>query len=98
MGKDKNYWFKRKRYGWGYTPVTWHGWLTVITYIALTMAGVFVILPEPSAASTDTLDAARYAVFMGFNTAIVLVISRAKGPKPRWRWGKKPGDSPKEDF
>lgn len=31
----KKLWFKRKLYGWGWTPVKWQGWLTIIIYIAL---------------------------------------------------------------
>ena len=22
-------WFKRRKFGWGWTPVTWQGWLTI---------------------------------------------------------------------
>jgi|GEM_PF-653106 hypothetical protein len=32
---EKNYWFAPKRYKYGYTPVTWQGWVC---------AGVLVIL------------------------------------------------------
>lgn len=98
MSNSREYWFKRKRYGWGYTPVTWHGWLTVVIFFVLCVSGAVAMLPKESAASSDTLIAAKFAVFIGFNTAIMLIISLAKGPKPYWRWGKKPGDNPKEDY
>ncbi len=26
-------WFKRKRYGWGWTPATWQGWLIIAFYV-----------------------------------------------------------------
>lgn len=31
----KGYWFKSKPFGWGWTPVTWQGWLIMVLYIAL---------------------------------------------------------------
>ena len=31
-------WFKRKLYGWGWTPVTWQGWLVLGVYVALLVA------------------------------------------------------------
>ncbi len=29
----KGYWFKRKLYGWGWTPARWQGWVTLLVYI-----------------------------------------------------------------
>lgn len=29
----EKYWFKRKRYGWGWTPARWQGWLVLGVYI-----------------------------------------------------------------
>ena len=31
-------WFKRKLYGWGWTPVTWQGWLVLGVYVVLLIA------------------------------------------------------------
>ncbi|HYC83050.1 MAG TPA: hypothetical protein VEB60_00680, partial [Candidatus Paceibacterota bacterium] len=33
-------WFKRKLYGWGWTPVTWQGWLAVLAYAGLVISSV----------------------------------------------------------
>ena len=27
------YWFKRKLYGWGWTPVKWQGWLVIFIWV-----------------------------------------------------------------
>jgi hypothetical protein len=32
---EKKLWFKAKRYGWGWTPVTWQGWVAVLVYVAI---------------------------------------------------------------
>lgn len=54
------YWFRKRKYGWGWTPSTWEGWLItliflcVYLYVALTMSdeavaeeGMFRILFLP---------------------------------------------------
>lgn len=77
-------WFKAKRYGWGWYPVTWQGWLVMLGYIALMFAF----------ASTIDDDSPTREVFFTFLlpgailTATLLRICYKKGEKPRWRWGK----------
>jgi len=34
----KQYWFRRKRYGYGWTPNTWEGWLATAMFIVLITA------------------------------------------------------------
>ena len=34
----KQYWFRRKRYGYGWTPDTWQGWLATAMFIVLVVA------------------------------------------------------------
>lgn len=49
------YWFKRKPFGWGWTPVKWQGWLVILVYIALivtlTLNREKVILGNPDSGS-----------------------------------------------
>jgi len=35
-------WFGPKRFGWGWSPVTWQGWVVVVAYVAtlITVAAV----------------------------------------------------------
>jgi hypothetical protein len=45
---DKSsYWFKRKRYGWGFTPATWQGWAVVLGYLIVVIALVPAFLDAP---------------------------------------------------
>ncbi len=75
----EGYWFKRKLYGWGWTPVTWQGWLVVVIGIAILFAGVYV---------GDTDDAPG-AALLGFLLMMTLIFTFGywKGEKPRWQWG-----------
>lgn len=37
---QKKLWFKRKTYGWGWTPVAWQGWLVIVLYVLFIVSGV----------------------------------------------------------
>ena len=39
----KGYWFKAKRYGFGWTPVTRQGWLVLLGYILLVLLFAFAL-------------------------------------------------------
>lgn len=72
-------WFKRKLYGWGWTPVKWQGWLVVLVGIAFTVAGLYV----------GEMDDAPGAALLGvlIMIAIIFFFGYWKGEKPRWQWG-----------
>lgn len=82
--KQNKLWFVSKKYGWGWTPVTWQGWALVILYVAL-VAGLSFFIGDgfESRAGTTTF------VFIVFLlTILLMVVCYAKGETPRWRWGK----------
>ena len=81
-------WFAAKRYGYGWYPVTWEGWLTVGLY-CIFLLGPLSLLP-PMIGTSDpsgfwfTMMFLPYACVL---TAILIWISFKKGEAPRWRWG-----------
>lgn len=95
--KDRKYWFKRRRYGYGWTPITWRGWLTLLVFIGVVVLGAVAIM-EDTPRNTITPESFVFLAFMSIATAIAVVVSRAKGPKPKWRWGSKSIDNPDEDI
>jgi uncharacterized membrane protein YhaH (DUF805 family) len=80
----QGYWFKRKLYGWGWTPVKWQGWLVILAYVVI-LLGIILPLGEKSEADPNLL----YAVFevMLILTAALIGICFWKGESPRWQWG-----------
>lgn len=78
-----HYWFKRKLYGWGWTPATWQGWLTVIVGIAIFVGGLYV----------GETDDAPGATLLGFllMVSLILFFGYKKGEKPKWMWGSTKG-------
>lgn len=77
----EGYWFKRKLYGWGWTPATWQGWLVVAISLAIFFGGMYV----------GETDDAPGATFLGFviMVALIFFFGYTKGEKPRWQWGER---------
>ena len=78
-------WFRAKTYGFGWTPVSWEGWVAIGLFAVFELWN-FLRLDEYSHSVSDTL---RPFVIESVLAAFVLAcISYWKGEPPRWRWGK----------
>ncbi|XKT74342.1 MAG: hypothetical protein ACJKTH_03230 [Patescibacteria group bacterium UBA2163] len=75
----EEYWFKRKVFGWGWTPVTWQGWLVVLAAVAvLVLAAQFLLVEEK---------VLEYFAILIVMVAIIIAIGYWKGEPPKWQWG-----------
>lgn len=92
----QDYWFKRRRYGWGWTPTTWRGWTVVAVFLLFVLLGAFSIMDTPD--GEFTFEVGLYLMFVAVMATLLVVISYKKGPSPKWRWGKKPDDDPDKDI
>lgn len=73
-----NLWFKRKAYGYGWTPTTWQGWAVIIVWLIsfyLVITGV----------NSELIKLLSILILTG----ILIFVSYKKGEKPKWQWGKK---------
>lgn len=43
MNALHTYWFGRKRFGWGFGPRTWEGWVATLVYVALMVASKILV-------------------------------------------------------
>lgn len=77
------YWFKRKMYGWGWTPVKWQGWLTFLIYIGFVL--YVAITPSPEAQSLDEIKA--ILVPVGLATVLMITVAWRTGEPLKWQWG-----------
>ncbi|MEO5646264.1 MAG: hypothetical protein ABIO57_04170 [Candidatus Paceibacterota bacterium] len=81
-------WFKRKRYGYGWTPSTWQGWTVLLVYV-LSIA----FFAENSRNFTKTSDIVIGFIIPTFMfTILLLIVTWTKGETPRWQWGDKDED------
>lgn len=91
------YWFKRRRFGYGWTPATREGWLTLVLYLTAVLGGAMV-LGTLTTNSPPPWMAAIYLLTVLVLTVVFLAITITKGPKPKWRWGHHCDDDPDQDF
>jgi len=80
MPADVRYWFRAKRYGWGWgLPLTWEGWLALAVFVVLVIASA-VMFPPPRAFAS-------YLICIAVLCVALLGVCWLKGEPARWRWG-----------
>jgi hypothetical protein len=80
MSGDR-YWFRAKRYGWGWGfPCRWQGWAVFGLYTLLIYIGAEVARPDETGTPYFTL----YVIFL---SVLLVGVCWWKGEPPRWRWG-----------
>lgn len=73
----KNLWFKRKLYGWGWTPARWQGWAVILIFLA------FVFWNASEAEENTNVFLLRLVI----GVVILIAICWKTGESPRWQWG-----------
>ena len=81
MDDKEKYWFKAKRYGYGWTPVSREGWLVTFIYIGALMYAGFRV--------ERTNDVPSFLMFVCVSTAVLFLIGWKTGERPRWQWGER---------
>ncbi|MDP2705666.1 MAG: hypothetical protein Q8O49_00450 [bacterium] len=79
----EGHWFKAKLYGWGWMPVKWQGWVTILVFIVLIILNSFRL-------DSDNPSPEEVRGFISQTIILVLLlilICWKKGEKPRWQWG-----------
>jgi hypothetical protein len=64
-------WFKAKRFGWGWTPITWQGW-SICALFALIL--IYSIQAHLIALSVISI-------------VVMMIVCSETGEKPGWHWG-----------
>lgn len=82
--ENEKLWFKAKNYGWGWTPITWQGWLIILFWIIINVFS-FVNTDITAHSGSDTLII--FSPVFIISTIVLIFICYKKGEKPRWRWG-----------
>ncbi len=85
INKEK-IWFKRKDYGYGWTPCSKEGWIVMLLFVLLTFltAGIF-----KSAAKSDGEFLILFLPSEILFSILLIFVCYKKGEKPKWQFGKK---------
>jgi hypothetical protein len=84
----KGYWFKRKLYGYGWTPAKPAGWITL--FVFLTFIFAVVVYAEMSGIATEKTVELATTIIGAF--VLFLVVVWRTGEPPKWQWGQKESD------
>jgi len=77
--ETKEYWFRAKRYGWGWgLPSVWQGWVIIFIYLTLIAASAFIFPPRE--------ELTFFISFIVVLSLILIAVCWIKGEPPRWRW------------
>lgn len=76
-------WFKRKLYGWGWTPATWQGWMVLLIWLVLVLFFAFTI--DKNSSISEIIFT--FILPIALLTVILIGICYKFGEKPRWQWG-----------
>jgi len=82
-------WFRAKRYGWGWVPVTWQGWGITIMFVFWLVSEIVFVNNHSHSVSDFLMQVVptTYIMFVFF-----VIVCYATGEKPAWNWGKKKED------
>lgn len=84
MKNENKIWFKRKSYGWGWTPSVWQGWTIFALWVAF-LVWQFRQIDALSHSASDTLIGMTIPFIA--STIVLIGICYWKGESPRWQWG-----------
>jgi len=79
----EGYWFKRKLFGWGWTPATWQGWLIIFVFIVLIL--LFAMTIDENSSNREIVFTLILPVAL--LTITLIRICYLKGEKPKWQCG-----------
>lgn len=84
MAAKKNYWFKTKKYGWGWgLPLTWQGWASFGIFIAIWLLALFAYLPSGGQGITNE-NLWSFIGVMVIDVLALVYVSFAYGEPPTW--------------
>ncbi len=84
----ERYWFKAKRYGYGWYPATWEGWLVLAVWV-VAFFRLTNFFAEQMRATGNAANLYWFVPLLVLISGALWWVSWLKGEPARWRWGGK---------
>ncbi len=78
----EGYWFRRKLFGFGWTPATREGWATLFIFMVFVIGNTYRLRDR-----LDAGDARSYVWQMILLIVLLICICWRTGEPPKWQWG-----------
>lgn len=78
------FWFKAKKYGYGWYPFSWQGFLVTISFLLLVFSCFYIIDKNSHSVSDTLINFIPLAIIL---IIVLFLIAYLKGEELRWRWG-----------
>lgn len=92
----ERYWFRRRLFGWGWTPARWPGFFVLFLFLAY-LSWVIYDLAKIGDEHIQTEDIFRYVYRLVAGVAALILIAWKTGEKPKWMWGIPKEEKSKKD-
>jgi len=83
----QKYWFKRKLYGWGWTPARWQGWVVIVVFLIFVLVSALDMSARAESGEPTTAELGWFFFRILIAVIVLTVICYKTGEKPRWMWG-----------
>ncbi len=80
-------WFRARRYGWGWTPVSIEGWLVVAAFLVALGLVTTVFVYQVRHGANPGAATLWFLVAIAILSGVLIAVCWATGERPRWRWG-----------
>jgi hypothetical protein len=80
-------WFKAKRYGWGWHPASWQGWLVLAAWVLLLAVGEVIFINRVYQGDRGAIW--WFVPYVLCLIATLTLVAYKTGEPPHWHWGDK---------
>jgi hypothetical protein len=81
------FWFRTKRYGWGWSPASVQGWLVVGAFVLAVAADSAVLIYRVRTGVSHRPAMITFYLWVAILVVALAAICWKTGEPPRWRWG-----------
>ena len=84
--EQSKYWFRTKRYGWGWgVPARWQGWVVLFSFVIVLIGSIYFLLLPYENTELPLANALAFFAILTIDVSVMLWLTYKHGEPPRWR-------------